>query len=707
MSFISKEIDRGVALLWMDQPGEKLNTLSYKLLDEFGALLDELERDSNVKAVVLISAKDENFIAGADIKEFSQLDTAEKAAEASRSGQEMLDRLEGFEKPVLAAVNGAALGGGLEIALACHYRIATTHSKTHFGLPEVKLGLLPGAGGTQRLPRRVGLAKSLPLLLTGKNVYPYPAKKMGLVDELIHPPGLAHAAVQAGLRLADGKKPKGKGRGLLGWLLEGNRLGRAIVFRKARQQTRRQTYGNYPAPPRIIEVVKTGLDQGMKAGLKAEAKAFGELMQTPESQELTRLFFAMTSDKKKWDEKARPVKVLGVLGAGLMGSGISQVSADKGYQVFMKDLDQESVAKGEKAVYDDLQSKVRKRAMTEFERDRLMSRIHPVTSYRGFDRVNLVIEAVFEDLDLKRKILDEVEEATGGDTIFASNTSAIPISDIARRAKRPQNIVGMHYFSPVPKMPLLEIIATDKTAEWVVHTAAQVGVRQGKTVIVVGDGPGFYTTRILAPMMNEALLLLEEGAAVEQLDKTMKQWGFPVGPVTLMDEVGIDVGAHVSETLGQAFSDRGATPSGMMHKLVREGYKGKKNRKGFYLYPKKKKKGKKQVNTKVYDHFGGQRRKRFEEEEIENRLSLVMINEAALCLQEEILRSPKDGDLGAILGLGFPPFRGGPFRYLDRLGVDNAASRLQSLQDQHGARFAPAQILLDYAESKRRFYPQG
>ncbi|HSR69141.1 MAG TPA: fatty acid oxidation complex subunit alpha FadJ [Acidobacteriota bacterium] len=705
MSFISKEIERDVALLWMDQPGQKLNTLSYKLLDEFAALLDDLERDSNIRALVLISRKPENFIAGADIKEFAELDTAEKAAQASRSGHAMLDRLAAFPKPVVAAVNGAALGGGLELALACHYRIATTHSKTHFGLPEVKLGLLPGAGGTQRLPRLIGLQKALPILLTGKNVYPYPARKLGLVDDLIHPPGLAHAALQAARRLADGKKPKRKGRGFLAWLLEGNRLGRSILFRKARQQTRKQTYGNYPAPPRIIDVVKTGFDKGMQEGLKAEARAFGELMQTSQSQELTRLFFALTSDKEKWDEKARPVRTLGVLGAGLMGSGISQVSAAKDYQVFMKDLDEEAVAAGEKQIYDDLQSKVKKRAMTAFQRDRLMSRIHPVTSYRGFDRVDLVVEAVFEDLELKRRILAEVEEAVGDDTIFASNTSAIPIAEIAAKAKRPQNVIGMHYFSPVPKMPLLEVIATGKTAEWVVHTAAQVGVKQGKTVIVVGDGPGFYTTRILAPMMNEALLLLEEGAAIEQLDKTMKQWGFPVGPVTLMDEVGIDVGAHVSDTLSKAFSRRGATPSTAMHQLVREGYKGKKNRKGFYLYPRNRKKGKKQVNSKIYDHFGGRRRKLFEKEEIENRLSLVMINEAALCLQEGILHRPKDGDLGAILGLGFPPFRGGPFRYLDRIGVDNAVSLLQSLQSTHGPRFAPAQILQDYASAKRRFHP--
>jgi 3-hydroxyacyl-CoA dehydrogenase/enoyl-CoA hydratase/3-hydroxybutyryl-CoA epimerase len=352
----------------------------------------------------------------------------------------------------------------------------------------------------------------------------------------------------------------------------------------------------------------------------------------------------------------------------------------------------ENAAKGEADILKNLDKKVSKHILSRFERDEIASLIHPTETYDGFEHIDLVIEAVFEDLDLKQNIVEEVENHGSEDIIFASNTSSLPITDIAAKADRPENIIGMHYFSPVQKMPLLEIIKTEKTADWVTATAYEVGLKQGKTVIVVNDGPGFYTTRILAPFMNEALLLLEEGADIEELDKAMKQFGFPVGPVALFDEVGIDVGAHVAEVLGDKFESRGAKTSKKAKELVDAGYKGRKNKKGFYKYEDG---SKKEVNREIYGFFGGQNRKSIERNEIQQRLALVMVNEAVLCLQEGILESPTDGDLGAIMGLGFPPFLGGPFRYIDRESPEKIVERMKRLQKDHGDRFKPADMLIE------------
>src|SRR6056297_1695320 len=367
---------------------------------------------------------------------------------------------------------------------------------------------------------------------------------------------------------------------------------------------------------------------------------------------------------------------------------------DHSYNVWLKDQSVENAIEGKETIADNLDQKVSKRILSSFEKDEKLSLIHPTESYDGFEKMDLVIEAVFEDLNLKKSIVKEVEKAGSESIIFASNTSSLPITDIAKNAGRPENILGMHYFSPVQKMPLLEIIKTEKTSEEVLATAYGVGTNQGKTVIVVNDGPGFYTTRILAPFMNEALLLLEEGASVEQLDRAMKQFGFPVGPVALFDEVGIDVGAHVADVLSSKFQERGAKTSTKAKELLDAGYKGRKNKKGFYRYEEESKK-KKEVNPEIYRFFGGEERRGFDDSEIHHRMVLTMVNESVLCLEEGILESPADGDLGAILGLGFPPLLGGPFRYIDNEGAANIVNRMVSLQKDHGARIKPAALLSD------------
>jgi 3-hydroxyacyl-CoA dehydrogenase/enoyl-CoA hydratase/3-hydroxybutyryl-CoA epimerase len=381
-------------------------------------------------------------------------------------------------------------------------------------------------------------------------------------------------------------------------------------------------------------------------------------------------------------------------------------------KVLLKDVDYEAVGRGEKAVWDELSGKVKKGALSAFERDRIFSRISGRTDYKGFGAVELMVEAVFEDLKLKQEVLAQAEAAVSENCIFASNTSSLPIREIAKKARRPQQVIGMHYFSPVARMPLLEIIETADTADWVTATAVAVGIRQGKTVIVVKDGPGFYTTRILAPLLHEALLILEEGGDIRQVDRDMKRYGFPVGPLTLLDEVGIDVGAHVSGgILGELFVSRGLSYSDTMIRLNAAGFKGRKNKRGFYRYEKPAfmgigRKKKKQVNPGIYEFFGGTTRKTFSSAVIQDRLAFVLTNEAARCLEEGILASPQDGDLGAVLGLGFPPFLGGPFRNMDAIGIGHVVDRLKSLEETYGSRFSPAQILKDMQKNNQRFYPE-
>ncbi len=704
MGYITIEKSEGVAFVWLDQPDEKVNKITTGLLNEFEEVLNKIEKDSQVKAVVLISRKKDNFIAGADLDKFLAITQPGEAEAISRQGHFILNKIAGFRKPVVAAINGAALGGGLEVALACHYRIATDDPKTVLALPEVNLGILPAGGGTQRLPRLVGLRRGLDILLTGKNVYPVPAKKMGLVDLVTYPYGLDHTARQAALKLVDRKHSRKKKLSLLDKALEATSWGRRLMYKKARETVDKKTKGNYPAPYRILECVETGMEKGQDKGELTESMKFDELVRSPEAKELIRLFFNMNSRKKNpLKEHARPVQKIGVLGAGFMGASIADVSASKEFDILLKDISYEMLGKGKKEIYDDLTNKVKKHALSPFQRDLIMSRVRGLVDYDGFEKADLVIEAVFEDLELKKKVLQETEAQLRDDAVYASNTSSLPISRISEAAGIPERVIGMHYFSPVTKMPLLEIVITKKTAQWVQATALETGIRQGKNPIVVKDGPGFYTTRILGPMLNEAILLLEEGGDIHQIDQTMRQFGFPVGPLALIDEVGIDVGAHVSKVLGEMFAARGFSPSDKMKFLVEKGYKGRKNGKGFYSYSQGAD-GKKEVNQGIYQFFGGSSRRKIQPGSIQERLSLMMINEAVLCLQEDILQSPADGDLGAILGLGFPPFLGGPFHSVDKSGAGTVLDKLNSLQKDHGPRFKPAALLAENAKANRLFY---
>ena len=687
----------GVLVVTIDVPGERVNTLGKAMMGELDALLAELEAPGAVKAVVLRSGKRDNFIAGADIKDFNTIRSAMEGEALSRAAQALLDRLEAVPVPVVAAIHGSCLGGGLEIVLACRYRVASDDPKTVLGLPEVMLGLLPGAGGTQRLPRLVGLRNGLDMILTGRTLKAPRALKAGVVDDVVPAPVLMTAARKAALALAEGTLKPARGG-----IPASERLLRPVIFRKARQSVLEKTGGHYPAPLRALDAVQRGTATSQAEGLKIEARHFGELSVSDVSRALVSVFFA-TQDIKKdagYPEgtQAREVRKLGVLGAGLMGAGIATAAADAGVPVRIKDATTEALGRGLRHAREVYEERRKRKSLSALDVRKRMDRFSPTVDYSGFRRADLVIEAVFEDLDVKRKVLAETEAVTLDSCVFASNTSSLPIGDIARDAQRPARVLGMHFFSPVEKMPLLEVVVTPLTDAWATATAVGFGRKLGKHVIVVRDGPGFYTTRALSPYMNEATRLLEEGAAIEDVDHAMTDFGFPVGPMVLLDEVGIDVGAKIAKILHRAFGDRMA-PAASMARVLEEGRLGRKNKKGFYTYD-----GKKRVDESVYAALGSATRRPFETREIQDRLVFAFLNEAVLCLQEGILRSPRDGDVGAVFGLGFPAFLGGPFRYLDRLGARFAAEVLERLRASHGERFKPARLLVDMAREGRSFH---
>lgn len=705
--------DDGVAILRIDVPGESVNTLRGNFAVELSALLDEIERTDGIKAVVVASGKPDGFVAGADVNQLLTLKSAAEAAELSRSGQRELTRIAESKKPFVAAIHGAALGGGLELALACHARVASTDEKTKLGLPEVQLGLLPGLGGTQRLPRLIGVEASLDLVLTGKQLDGRRAQRLGLVDEVVPPPIVLEVAVKLSLARAAAKKPPAKPfdrKALKEALLAKNPLGRKVLFDQAHKRTLAKTHGNYPAPPRILDVIKLGLSHGIEAGLGAEASAFGELAVSAEARELIRIFLAQTELKKdsgvsEPGVEPRKLRRVGMLGAGLMGAGIAFVTAvNAKLPVRLKDRDERSLGRGLSHFGELIRERARTRRMSSFDSERERLRVTATTSYDGFDALDVVIEAVFEDITLKQQVLRDVEARGGKNLIFASNTSSLPIGKIAEAAASPERVLGMHYFSPVNKMPLLEVVVTDRTAPWVTATAVELGKRQGKTVIVVRDGAGFYTSRVLGPYLNEASFLLSEGVKIEEIDAALVRFGFPVGPVTLLDEVGIDVAQKVGKILHDAFGERMAPAPGV-ERLVEDERYGKKNGRGFYDYGSKKQ-GKREADASVYTVLGVTDSKSdVPAGEIAQRCVLQMVNEAVYCLSEGILRSARDGDIGAVFGLGFPPFRGGPFRYVDAVGTAEIVRRLSEHEKTHGPRFRPAPLLLEMARDGRTFFP--
>ncbi len=704
-------IDDGIAVITFDLTGEPVNKFSASVIAEFDAILTKIEQDTSVKAAVLISGKPDNFIAGADIDAFLEFKSAKDAETASAAGHRAMARIERSRAPIIAAINGACLGGGLEAALACAYRIATENPRTVLALPEVQLGLIPGAGGTQRLPKTIGLQGALDMILTGKNVRARKALQIGLIDELVHPSILRDVAVQRAREIASGKRRhEEKKHGAKELVLEDNPIGRAVVFRQAREMTLKKSRGNYPALLAALDAVSAGFHGSAEQGFAEEARLFGEMAASAVSKQLTFLFFATTSLKKDSGvaagvaaPPALSVKKIAVLGTGFMGAGIAAISAMQGLSVRFKDTKLEQVAKGIGAVRDVLKDRLTKRQITRQQYEYQLSLVSGTVEYTGFANVPMVIEAVFEDLAVKHKVVAEAEAVLPSNAVFATNTSTIPITKIAEGSKRPERVIGMHFFSPVHKMPLLEVIVTPKTAPEVITTTVAVGRKLGKTVIVVNDSPGFFANRILAPYINEAGRLLDEGVAIEVIDRALLDFGFPVGPITLLDEVGLDIAGKSGAIMSAAFGDR-LQPSTSLGKVLAAGRLGRKGKKGFYLYDETGKKN--GVDESVYELLPtGTRRTELPKDEIQRRCALAMVNEAVRCLEEGIVRQPRDGDIGAVFGIGFPPFRGGPYRYVDAVGAGEIVKQLEALNAKNPGRFAPCALLATMAREGARFYP--
>lgn len=697
----------GIATITIDVAGESMNTLKAEFVPAMNEILAKLETHHGLRGVIINSAKPGCFVAGADIGMIAACRDAASATALSRAGQQVFSRLWALKVPVVAAIDGVCLGGGLELALACHYRVCTTSDKTKLGLPEVQLGLLPGAGGTQRLPKLVGAIKALELMLTGRQLYAKQALKLGLVDEVVPATALEQAAIALIGRGMPQVRRRRK-RNLLEWLLEATHPGRQMLFKKVRAQTEAKTLGNYPAPLRIIDAVERGLADSTKAGYGREADAFGELAMTPQSAALRQIFFASTELKKARlvDAEPLPLTKVAVIGGGLMGAGIAYVTATKaGLPVRIKEVNEGAIGNALRYSHERLEPKLRKKLVSRGEFNRQWSRLSGATRYVGFAGTELVVEAVFEDLALKHTMVREVEEALPG-VIFASNTSSLPIAAIAEAATAPERVVGLHYFSPVEKMPLVEVIPHAGTAPEVVATVVELARQQGKTAIVVKDAAGFYVNRILAPYIAEAGRLLAEGEPVERIDRLLTKAGFPVGPFNLLDEVGLDVGSKIVPVLESAFGSRFAAPA-TFAKLLEDGRKGRKSGKGFYLYPSKGKKGPRPVDDSIYKLLGVEPQPRLAEEELVDRCLLLMLNEAARCHDEGIVASARDGDIGAVFGIGFPPFLGGPFRDLDRRGAAAVVARLEVLAERYGERFSPCDALRQRAASGETYYPQA
>jgi 3-hydroxyacyl-CoA dehydrogenase/enoyl-CoA hydratase/3-hydroxybutyryl-CoA epimerase len=574
-------------------------------------------------------------------------------------------------------------------------------------LPETQLGLIPGAGGSNRLPRLIGTRAALDMILGGKSVPSKKALRTGLIDEMVPESILVATAIAAAERIARGSRPKRGARSLGGMLLDGTGAGRSLVYRKARATVDAKTHGNYPAQPRAIDVVRTSMEDGMARGLDAEAQAFGELAMSDVSRRLVEIFFATNALKKDDGVPAgmgrpRPVHRIGVIGSGFMGAGIAGTAAlVAGVDVRMKDADLARVGRGVKAATDILAERLKRRRLSTWEFARQKALLSGTGTYAGFGRVEIVIEAVFEELGVKRQVIAEVEANVAPTTIIGTNTSTIPIQDIAAAAQHPERVLGMHFFSPVEKMPLLEVIPTDRTSVDAVVTAVQFGRRMGKTVIVVADSPGFWVNRILSPYLNEAGFLLEEGMPIETLDAIMVRWGFPVGPAALLDEVGLDVAEKAGKVMHGAFGARLA-PSRVIGVMRADDRLGRKNGRGFYFYKDGHKSG---ADGSVFQLLGARPQGEVDEARAQDRLVLAMLNEAALAMSEGVVRTPRDADVGAIFGIGYPPFRGGPLRTLDSMGATEVVARLERLAAVYGPRFTPAPVLEEMARTGGRWYP--
>ncbi len=709
------EIEGDTGFLILDTPGEKVNILASPVMMELAQRLDEIRERRDLNSLVIISAKEDNFIAGARIEEIAGIRDALEGSRKAAMGQTVFDKIAALPQTTIAMISGACVGGGLELVLACDYRLAHDIDKTRLGLPEVRLGIIPGFGGTQRLPRLIGIQRSLEYILTGKLVDAKRAYRSGLVDRVI-PSEFSHGMLRSIAhafaieirstelrRKIAGRRKRANAQQIL---LEKNFVGRRVLFEQARKKVRAESHGHYPAPEIALEAVERGYPLDLKAGLAIEAELVGKVIASEVSKNLISIFHLTEEIKKDkgvagYDGPFQSFNRIGVLGAGVMGGGIAQLMAHNNLPARMKDINYAAVAKGTETAAKVFSESVKKRRMSPKEMQNKMALITGAIDYSGFHRVDLVTEAIVENLDIKKKVFAELDQTLPPQAVLASNTSSLSITAMAEATQRPDKVCGLHFFNPVSRMPLVEVIRGKHTSDQTVASVVAFAKKLGKTPIVVKDAPGFLVNRILAVYLAEASRILLEGASIEQIDEALLQFGMPMGPFNLMDEIGLDVGAKVSHILIAAFGERMGVAGGL-DQMVAAGRLGKKNGKGFYIYQGKEKK----VDQTVYSFFQSQAApgSKFEKGEAQERCVLLMINEAARCLSEQIVRRPHDVDAGMIFGAGFPPFRGGLLRYADTLGIARIIERLEHYAGNFGERFRPAEMLVEMKSGQKKFY---
>ena len=710
---ISLKVENNIGWLVLDLEGEKVNKFSTPVMHRIKEVLEEIKSNQDLKVLVVISKKEKIYIAGADINEIRDITEEDDFLKAVHAGQGIMNEFEDLKVPVIAAINGACVGGGCEFALACDYRLASDDNSTKIGLPEVQLGIIPGFGGCVRLPRVVGLQESLGIILAGKAVPAKKALKIGLVDEMI-PSAIFEAEVKKyAEKILNGgakkRKKTFKPKNLPQKLMESFAF-RGIVFKKAKEGVLKQSKGHYPAPLEALQVVKdTYKSSNRKKSLKREAEGFIKVAPGQVSKNLIGLYFMMEDVKKATGVPGKDIKPnrtenVCVLGAGTMGGGIAQLAADKGIIVRMKDVSVDAIAVGLKAAHQIWDKKVKRRRMTKYEYAQKMDRLSGGLDFAGFKNTDVVIEAIVEDMNIKKKVIAETASHLKDSAIIATNTSSLSVTEMAEAHPNPKQFVGMHFFNPVHRMPLVEVIRGRETSDEVVAQIFKLAKDMGKTPVVVKDGPGFLVNRLLLPWLAEALFILEDGMDVVKVDKMYThRFGMPMGPYRLMDEVGLDVCVKVLKIFKEAFSDRIET-SDLVSKLSQTDRLGKKNSKGFYKYDSK---GRElEFDQGIYGDLGLKNQNNgLSEDECIQRGVYTMINEASRALYEDkIVETPKEVDLAMIMGTGFPPFRGGLLKYADSIGIKEIVSQLDVFESKYGKRFKPSDSLIQMVQEGKNFY---
>jgi 3-hydroxyacyl-CoA dehydrogenase / enoyl-CoA hydratase / 3-hydroxybutyryl-CoA epimerase len=691
----------GVGVVLFDSPGRS-NLLTTEVLQELEHALAEVSEDSGIKALMLLSGKHDTFLSGADLHEILRFENRDAAFALSRRGQAVLDRISNLGKPVVVGINGACLGGGLELALACDRRIATTSGATQLGLPEVRLGLIPGLGGTQRLPRLIGVKGALEIILSSEPISAVTAKEMGIVDDVVAPDELMARLEQEALALLHAQEIGAR----FGYDAAANPKDPQLL-NMAERSVRIKTKGHYPAHTRVINVIRDGLANGMETGLQLEAETFADLAVGEVARNLIFLFF--TSEFARQSAAAQvkksgipEVETVGVIGGGNMGGGIAQLAALSGHKVLVSEMTEERARAAVEQIRNRLSQQRPSNSQPESLLHEAAAAVNHVPSTDGMAGADLVIEAVFEDLELKGKIFNQLVDNAKDDCVFASNTSSLSLSEIAARVKSPQRVVGLHFFHPVDKMPLIEVINQPDTAPWAMARAMSFVSKLGKVPVLVKDGPGFLVNRLLCCYLAEAGKLAEEKVPMNWIDDAAVAFGMPMGPLALLDEVGLDIAYKVSSMLHERCGDRLAPPA-VFQKVEQLGLIGKKAGVGLYLWEDGRKQSFNPQLIQAASLVVTETKPDPDKiTEICDRLVLPMIDEAARCLSEKIVRKPRELDMSMILGIGFPAFRGGPLRYADTRGIPDIVENLIAMQPATGRTVSP--LLATMSSTGRRFY---